>query len=271
MAKIEEIQADLERSQLRLAEIRANLKPIEPISEIKKYMEDFEKIQGSFHRNYVRVYFCINSYHEKHGIRGNLAEIGISRGKSFIPLCFLCKPGELALAVDIFASPKPDYDDVIGDYNIFLDNIRKYLTGKLEYIKILQVNSENCTPQDYLNKVKGKKMRIFSVDGCHTSEATEIDLRNAYNCLEKGGVIILDDYFHAGRPGVSEGFHRFLFKDNPDLKAFFIGWNKVLLTHSSHAEGYMSALRESLSNLIQKEFLGSPVLIVPPPKINWIS
>ena len=114
-------------------------------------------------------------------------------------------------------------------------------------------------------------MRIFSVDGCHTSEATEIDLRNAYNCLEKGGVIILDDYFHAGTPGVSEGFHRFIFKDNPDLKAFFIGWNKMLLTHSSHAEGYMAALRESISNLIQKEFLGSPVLISPPPKINWIS
>lgn len=270
MAKLEAIQAYLERSQLRLAEIKANLKPIDPISEISKYMEDFEKIKGWFHRNYVSVYFCINSYQEKHGIKGNLAEIGVYHGKSFIPLCCLCKTGELALAVDIFVSPQPDYKGVIGNYDIFLDNLRKYLPSKLDSIKILQVASEKCTPQDYLNTVQGK-MRIFSVDGRHTSEATEIDLRNAYNCLEKGGVIILDDYFHVRTPSVSEGFHRFFLKDNPDLKAFFIGWNKMLFTHSSHAEGYMSALKETLSPLIQYEFLGSPVLIIPPPKINWIS
>ncbi|GAB4291572.1 MAG: class I SAM-dependent methyltransferase [Oscillatoriaceae cyanobacterium] len=271
MAKLEAIQADLERSQLRLAEIRANLKPIDPISEISKYMEDFEKIKGWFHRNYVPVYFCINSYQEKHGIRGNLAEIGVYHGKSFIPLCCLCNPGELALAVDIFGDETSPKKNIIGDFNIFSDNIQKYLPTRLDCIKILQVNSEKCTPQDYLNKVKGKKMRIFSVDGCHTSEATAIDLRNAYNCLVKGGVIILDDYFQIRTPGVSEGFHRFLLKDNPDLKAFFIGWNKMLLTHSSHAEGYLSALRESLSPVRQSEFLGSPVLIIPTPKINWIS
>jgi Methyltransferase domain len=271
MSNLEKIHADLERSQLRLAEIRANLKPIEPISEISRYMEDFEKIQGWFHRNYVAVYFCINSYQKKHEIRGNLAEIGVCNGKSFIPLCCLCNPGEVALAVDIFEAKNSTKRKVICDFNSFSDNLHKYLPTRLDRIKILQVNSVNCTPHDYLNKVKGK-MRIFSVDGCHTSEATEIDLRNAYNCLVAGGVIILDDYFHVRTPGVSEGFHRFFLKDNPDLKAFFIGWNKMLLAHSSHAEGYKSALKETLSPLIQTqtEFLGSPVLISPPPKMNWI-
>lgn len=270
-SKLQQIQADLERSHIQLAKLRGKLENIsnckfapnrvDSILHLSKYMDEFDIINGWFNRNFVPVYFCINSYQEKHGIQGNLAEIGIYHGKSFIPLCCLCKPGELALAVDIFAPPKSDYKGVIGNRQIFLDNLEKYLSGPLDYIKILQVNSENCTSQDYLNTVQGKKMRIFSVDGRHTRDATEIDLRNAYNCLIKGGVIILDDYFNERTPGVSEGFYSFLSKDHPDIKACFIGYNKIILTHSSHAEGYMSAFRKTISNLIQSELLGSPVLI----------
>jgi hypothetical protein len=52
--------------------------------------------------------------------------------------------------------------------------------------------------------------RLFSIDGSHTAEATWGDMVTAGMSIQEGGVIIVDDYFAEGWPGVSEGVQRFM-------------------------------------------------------------
>lgn len=56
----------------------------------------------------------------------------------------------------------------------------------------------------------GGRARIFSIDGSHTAEATYKDLQTATRSLSVGGIIMIDDMFAAGWPGVSEGVFRFM-------------------------------------------------------------
>lgn len=77
----------------------------------------------------------------------------------------------------------------------------------------------------------GGKIRLFSVDGGHTSHITQCDLETVSNSLVDGGVIILDDYFNAAWPGVSEGTNRFFILGNKTgIIPFAIGGNKVFFT-----------------------------------------
>ena len=74
--------------------------------------------------------------------------------------------------------------------------------------------------------------------------------RQASETLADGGVVIVDDYFAEGWPGVSEGVQAFFREQDSAGKAdtdsmvvpFFVGFNKVLLTTRAHAGGYMDAL-----------------------------
>jgi hypothetical protein len=56
-----------------------------------------------------------------------------------------------------------------------------------------------------------RNVRIFSIDGCHTEEATFSDCVLAGSVATKpGGVIMVDDVFNPHWPGVSVGLLKFL-------------------------------------------------------------
>ncbi|KAJ1485668.1 hypothetical protein T484DRAFT_1945114 [Baffinella frigidus] len=100
-----------------------------------------------------------------------------------------------------------------------------------------------------LNQDGGGGARLFSIDGSHTAAATLHDLRLAAGTVGEGGVVMVDDYFAEGWPGVSEGVQTFLREQDAssdlELIPFFVGFNKVLLAPREHASGYMETLLEA--------------------------
>lgn len=232
--------------------------------DISQYLQNFDQIGGWFVKPIVDVLLKVNEYQNQHQIKGSVAEIGVYQGKSFIPLCSLCRQGELALAVDCFEEEQFNIDrSGIGcQYDIFISNLEKYAAFDINNLRILKGDSGAFKPQDYIDQVEGSKIRVFSIDGGHTAEATEKDLINAYECIQNGGVIIIDDYFNPSWPGVSEGVNRFLIKGSHKLKPFFIGWNKIMFTHPQHTEGYIAKIIETIQPSSTSTFFNSRVMIM---------
>ena len=81
-------------------------------------------------------------------------------------------------------------------------------------------------------------MRLFSVDGGHTSECTVNDLSLADAALSEEGVITLDDVFNEHWPGVMTGFAEYMQAGNGRLVPFCIAPGKVLLSLQSTADRY---------------------------------
>jgi hypothetical protein len=76
----------------------------------------------------------------------------------------------------------------------------------------------------------------------------------------QGGIVMVDDYFAEGWPGVSEGVHAFMLHQRasdasqavsatPQIMPFFVGFNKVLFAAEEFAGSYQDALMSG-QNLI---------------------
>ena len=147
---------------------------------------------------------------------GNAAEIGVHHGKLFILLSLLC---DHAYAIDVFDSALNVDRSGDGDFEIFEANMRRFGGAHTS----LKMDSAHLTP-DRLPPI-----RLFSVDGAHTADMTEHDLRLAAQTLEGGGVVILDDYFNEQWPDVSIGANRVI--ADGTLFPFAITPGKLLLTN----------------------------------------
>lgn len=234
-------------------------------AKLNSYLQDFNKVEGWFVKYIVDILIIIDSYQSTNQITGHLAEIGVFRGKSFIPLLALCKENEIALAIDCFEDThfNRDGSGFGASVSRFLAVVNQYLEIESHRVKILQGDSLKFSAQDYLHQLNGGKARIFSIDGGHTAESTFDDMKKSYSCLEYGGVMIIDDFFNQSWPGVCEGVARYMTSGQVNIKPFFIGGNKVMFTHESHVEGYISAISDRMKPEKYSEFWGSKVMIFP--------
>ena len=81
----------------------------------------------------------------------------------------------------------------------------------------------------------------------HSAAFTFNDLQLAFCNLLKGGIVILDDWFHSSWPGVVDGFYQFIEHGlTPYVYPFLICESKLFLTNDRELyELYYYALRNS--------------------------
>jgi hypothetical protein len=77
--------------------------------------------------------------------------------------------------------------------------------------------------------------------------------------LARGGVIILDDCFHEGWPGVSDGVHPYFLRSR-GIVLFATGGNKTLFCAPQYAPGYTAALLPVGIKVRRQTFLGRSVV-----------
>jgi hypothetical protein len=78
----------------------------------------------------------------------------------------------------------------------------------------------------------------ISVDGDHSAEGVEKDLRNAEATLAPWGVVAVDDFMNCFAVGVMEGAIRYLTAGSSRLRPFCVIANKMLLANEDHVEFY---------------------------------
>lgn len=144
------------------------------------------------------------------GITGDAAEIGVFHGKFLLALANLLDPGGKVTALDVFEDQARTLDGAgVGSLDRVQANVELYAPPGLDFAYI-QADSSTLTTADRVDLVRTRgPFRLFSVDGCHTTEHTLADLRTAEDCLSPGGVIILDDYMQPHWPGVTAAVHLF--------------------------------------------------------------
>lgn len=242
-----------------------------PESDLKRYLIRSPWIDGWFDTRFVEVLSAINIAQIVNKISGHVAEIGVYHGKSFVPLALMCLPGEVALAVDCFEQQSCNTDKSGGNAVQFCKFIQTvHAFGCYNRLRLLPIDSRTATPKDYVNAAAPdnnnkseivQSFRLFSIDGSHVVSACLLDLQNAEATLVKGGVIILDDCFNPEWPGVVEALSQFMSKSI--LRPFFIGYNKVLLTHPEFISNYQTKLINTVKTSPKKRstFFDCPVLI----------
>jgi hypothetical protein len=165
------------------------------------------------------------------GTKGDIAEIGVHHGKYFILLANLRKPGERAVAVDVFEDQYLNVDHSgCGDRKIFERNLQHF--SDVENVVVIKSDSRLLTPKMLLGG--GAGVRLFSVDGSHTASYTDSDLNFATSVLVEGGLVILDDFYNPDWPGVQEGFYRFMRTHGDRFAPIAYGCNKLFIVHRSH-------------------------------------
>lgn len=214
---------------------------------MEKYKNIAETIEGWFKWDEIIPVLEILNNNQNFG---NILEIGVHHGKSFIPMILLLKENEIAIAVDVFEDQQFNYDGSGKGSSIKLnENIKKVFDNEniFNKIKIIKEDSTKLNNNDYLCYSNNVKYRIISIDGCHTQHATLIDLWNATKILTEDGIIILDDYFNNSWPGVKFGIDKFM-EENNCYRLIYLNANKFILCHKKYYDKYIKLLKKISNN-----------------------
>lgn len=135
-------------------------------------------------------------------LKGDIVEIGSWLGKSTVHLAKGCQVANNGIvhAVDTFkgnVGKESLYTAPLAETETILSRFKKNvkLAKVAKYIKIYPMTSAEA------QKMIRKKIRMVFIDGCHEYEFVTKDIQIWAKKLQKGGLIVLDDFTQAF-PGV---------------------------------------------------------------------
>jgi len=220
------------------------------LSGWQKYQLAFRNIEGWVHPFTAMIILSLARFQTNEHINGNMSEIGVHHGKSFLPIYFALGPNEIAIAIDVFEDQQYNFDKSGGgNREKFLTNIERY-AGDCARLRIIQKNSLEITVADFT--ALGGKLRLVSIDGSHTEAVTYSDLVLAAASLRTDGLIFLDDVYNELYPEVVWGLERFLRAGSRYLPLAIVP-GKLVLCGTEYADLYSSYLRTSFAHWVDYE------------------
>jgi len=193
------------------------------------------------------IWSLIESQQHLH-IQGNIAEIGVYKGKLFSLLAMALSGSEKIYGFDIFTY---DNQEPEKNKNNLMDNLIR-LGHSPDSVRLFITDSNKMESHDLLELFGGQTVRFFSVDGDHSRQSVYHDLTLACSCTQDSGVILADDLFNTAFPEVTEAIIDFyrdkkmgewepiaIITANGPIRS---GCSKLVIVHSSHAQIYKKYL-----------------------------
>ena len=159
---------------------------------LDRYMgEGMPEVIGWFDFQALLVLRVLSAQQLADGVVGGVTEIGVHHGKSFAALALLnldaaaggAKHAHRAVAIDVFDDQLLNTDGSgEGDLETFRSTIRMWCGEDClepSRLSVLQQDSLSLTAAQVIAESGGTRPRIFSIDGSHTAEHTEADMRTA--------------------------------------------------------------------------------------------
>jgi hypothetical protein len=171
---------------------------------VDRYLEQgFSTVVGMSSRFAAAVVTKLMRLQTGLGVTGPIAEIGTFEGRFFIALAHALDPGEAALGIDLFDWPNAQVIDRFEANCLAhgVDPARK-ITWKTD--------SRTMRPEDLLQKLDGRRLRLFHIDGEHSRDALTRDLDRAAAVMLDSGLVVLDDMLHPGYPTLLVAVHDWL-------------------------------------------------------------
>jgi hypothetical protein len=192
-----------------------------------RYASRHDQVEGWLHHHAADAICDLLDYQTRAGISGGLLEIGVHHGRLFVFLVLSAQPGEPVIGIDVFEDQHLNLDQSgYGSRSAVEANLAKHASGHGSAVTFVKADSTTLTPSKV--NAYASNIRAVSIDGCHTAEATEADLRLATAVCQEGGIVFLDDIINAHWLGVMEGYSRYARTANT-LVPFCLGENKLFL------------------------------------------
>jgi FkbM family methyltransferase len=225
-----------------------------------------DDVEGALHATTALAMIEVALFQSEHGTRGPLVEIGIHHGKSFLCLAAGAAAGEALVAIDVFDQQELNLDrSGHGDVEKFRSHLNRFFPEAR--VRIVTSSSLAITGGD--RALDLHDVRLFSIDGGHTSAVTRNDLEIADRSLAKRGICFLDDVLNPHWTGVLTGLTEFLARSGSLVPAVFVP-NKLVLCRPGATELVKSLFRERLAFAREKtdlEFLAHPIDVYGQAKI----
>jgi Methyltransferase domain len=193
-------------------------------SFLQNYLKAFHRIRGWFSYDAALMFMAYNQLNSAAVISGDTLEIGVYHGLSAIAIASLRGAGRKMYAIDLFEELESDaaYGSGASYRRTFEENIASFYGADHSIVPVTGASGK-LKPADF-----GRSFSFCHVDGGHSPEETDADLRFASEILMPGGLLALDDYFNPQHPGVCEGAIEFSRRNEGVLQPLAIGYNKVL-------------------------------------------
>jgi predicted O-methyltransferase YrrM len=168
------------------------------------------------------------------GVRGDVLEIGVYRGKSAVLLAGHVDPqAERFFLVD----PRMDEEEVRRT----LERARPDVGPALRFLHIESV--EVVTSEAVSTR---GRLRWVHIDGSHATACVLADLASAHDLLAADGIAVLDDFFDIGYPHLTEAVFRYLGAHSEHFTLFLAVGNKGYLARPRAAPAYRHYCLHSL-------------------------
>lgn len=232
------------------------------------WREGFPKVEGWVDERLLPFLKLVDDTQRSAGIVGEMGEIGVFHGKFLIALAHLADIGSKVTAIDVFEDQSKNLDGAgVGSLERLQENIRNFAPSQMNYafIKADSIALNSVDKTDFVRNYG--PFRIFSVDGCHTSEHTCTDLLTAQDSLALGGVVILDDFMQPHWPGVTEAVNMFHSRYVPRVRPFLYCCHKLFfIGHGWHASFFNTFASHfgDQGNMKVCDMFGSRVLVLYP-------
>ena len=177
------------------------------------------------------------------GYLGNLLEIGVYRGRSSMLFGMFLSGQRKLHMVDpgIGGAVLRELQENLIALNPKLD---------LEKNTIVDRRFSHELQRDYAVNNRGEYAFIH-IDGGHSIFDVYRDLELAEVLLNERGVIICDDFFATGRPGVTEGVYKFLHERPGVFRMLMAGYNKAVLVRVDHYENWWCHLLTTIHEYME--------------------
>jgi hypothetical protein len=208
-----------------------------------------DAVEGWLNRSTALYLAAVEVLQRAAGVTGDVCEIGVHHGKSFLAIAIGLPQDERAVAIDVFDAQYLNADrSGKGDRDIFEAHLVTH--GAPAEVEVLKCSSLELETVGFFDR--DRRFRLFSIDGGHTSDITRNDLYVAERTLATDGVVALDDVLNESWLGVISGLFAY-WAQGGSLIPFAIVPGKALLTGTTEAaHRYQQLLRKHFRDGIIK-------------------
>jgi hypothetical protein len=196
----------------------------------RDYLRRHREVEGWIEHATAHIIAYLIALQSANGIRGNMMEIGVHHGRSFILLALGCREAECAFAVDLFEQQELNTSrSGIGDRTRMTENLARFAPAAR---CVLITADSSRLGRSFSREHSG--LRFVSIDGGHSRDTTRHDLFLAQRMLGPAGIVALDDIYRSDWSGVTAGLHEY-YRRGGNLVPVALVPNKALFAASAPA------------------------------------
>jgi predicted O-methyltransferase YrrM len=232
--------------------------------ELSRYLTRYYKTVPGFSSLFsAKINSTLLRWQHAHGVKGDIAEIGVFLGRSVIALALAAAEEDKIVAVDKFTWP----ESALPQFRAYA----KQFGVRESALVPLSIDTRDLKPKALIASGSGRKFRFFHVDGDHSPDAVRHDFSLAIESMSHGGIICLDDMLHPVYPELPGIVHDVL-RRHPHLKIVCIidredvvAASKYVICDNDHFDSYKTVLSSEFSAYalpLEAEFFTSRALVL---------